>query len=217
MKRLIVFLIIVVFSSAAYADNVCQCESEIQKVVEIKNEQGELSQCFIVEETANCHLWGGIAGYDAKDFWADFTILMERDIEQANLYINSGGGAVFAGMSIADTIRMARADGLKVNTFASGLVASAAVPVFLAGETRTASKNATFMIHKGKLFKMFASETIDDLDAQREMMKLTEKQYVDFIVEKTDLCREDVVDKMDKTTWFGAEQAVEWGFADKIK
>jgi len=120
-------------------------------------------------------------------------------------------------MSIADTIRIAQVDGLTINTHASGLIASAAVPIFLSGGYRTASKNTTFMIHRGKLFKAWASDTLSDLDAQREMMQMSENQYVNFLVERSDLTKDDIVEKIDKTTWFSAEQAMEWGFVDTIK
>ena len=213
MKKAIVAIVAIMFvCGLAWAE-----DTGTQRVVEVKNEEGELSKCFIVADTAHCPLWGTIMGYEAKDYWADFAILRSRGINHVDMYINSGGGSAFAGMSIADTIRMAQVDGMEVDTFASGLVASAAVPIFLAGGQRTASINAMFMIHRGKLFKMYASETIEDLDAQREMMQLCEEQYISFLVQKTNLTADDIESKLDKTTWFSAEQAMEWGFTDVVK
>lgn len=211
-KAIVLAMAMFLIVGVAYAE-----DAETQRVVEVKNEEGELKNCFLLGDKGVCTLWGGITGYDAKDVWTDVTILISRNVKTVDFFINSGGGDAFSGMSIADTIRMAKADGVTINTYASGLVASAAVPVFLAGDKRTASKNTTFMIHRGKLFKMFSSESLEDLNAQRAMMELSEEQYVNFLVLKTNLTEADIEDKIDRTTWFSAEQAMEWGFVDAIK
>ena len=222
MKKCVVFAMIIMICGVAYADpyqteELDDDECTIQRVMEIPNDSGELKGCFVNNDTAFCSIWGGLSGWEARDMWSNITILKNKGIKKVNLYVNSGGGSAFSGMSIADTLRMAHNDGMIINTFASGLIASAAVPIFLAGGNRTASESTTFMIHRGKIFKMFSSESLEDLDAQKRMMELTEKQYIDFVAKRTNLTSEEIEDKLDKTTWFSAEQAKEWGFVDVIK
>ena len=193
-------------------------ESTVEKVMEIKNEQGELSHnCFIEGDTANYSLWGYIYTADAKSLWQDLKILETRNIKKLNVYINSGGGNGFAGMAMTDSLRIAINNGFVVKTYAMGMCASAAVPVYLAGQERVTSKNTLFMIHEGRLFKHYASETLKDIDAQREMLEMSEDQYVSWLVERTNLDQDTIEDYIKETTWFSAEQALEWGFADTVE
>ena len=213
MKKTIVLAmaIIFVFTGLALA-------GDVEMVMEVKNEAGELSgNTFLMGDTAYYCLWGSINQSEALFLWRDMTILKNRGIKKLSMYINSGGGQAPAGMSMADTLRLAGASGMHVEIHASGMVASAAVPIYLSAEKRSASKNTTFMIHRGTIFKWQTSETLSDLNSQREMMQMSEDQYITFVEERTTLTRKEIEEKLDKTTWFTAEQAKEWGFVHEIK
>ena len=68
--------------------------------------------------------------------------------EDIDLYIQSPGGSVYAGLSIADCINLLDKQGIKVNTIGTGMVASMGAYLLAAGNgTRKATKNCRIMIH----------------------------------------------------------------------
>ncbi|WP_330594436.1 Clp protease ClpP, partial [Clostridioides difficile] len=62
-----------------------------------------------------------------------------------NIYINSGGGSVFAGMAIYNMLK--RHEGFKT-VYVDGIAASIASVIALAGDRVVIPQNAYFMIHK---------------------------------------------------------------------
>ena len=100
---------------------------------------------------------------------------------------------------------------------ASGLIASAAVPIFAVGDVRIASRGTMFMIHQAQLFKYISSEKQDDLIAQSKMLCLLEDRYKSLVASKSNLTVDELTLKMAKTTWFTAQEAFEWGLVDKLK
>jgi len=104
-----------------------------------------------------------------------------------------------------------------VHIHANGMIASAAVIVFLSGENRSCGPNTTFMVHEPKLFKYIAYEGKDDIRSQNEMMNMLIDKYYNIVTSKTTLSREKIDELCSRTTFFGAEQAKEWGFVHEIK
>lgn len=70
--------------------------------------------------------------------------LVEAGVPEINLVVSSPGGLVFQALSAYSFIRALPAT---VNTHASSLVASAANILFLAGQNRSADRNARFFFH----------------------------------------------------------------------
>ncbi|GAF84887.1 unnamed protein product, partial [marine sediment metagenome] len=147
-------------------------EDKIHRSMEIENPNGELSNLtFISAGKAYIKIFSGLSTSDVTHLWNDFIVLDAMDVKDAHIFINSPGGAVFAGIALADEILRARADGFTVTGHASGIVASAAVPVFAVCTTRFASIGTVFMVHQASMFK-YGYENSDDLRAQTEMMEL---------------------------------------------
>ena len=67
-----------------------------------------------------------------------------KDAKRINVYINSGGGEVFAAVTMAQTLKHHNAE---VHTYVEGLCASAATLIALAGDVRHMSNSGLFMIH----------------------------------------------------------------------
>lgn len=71
-------------------------------------------------------------------------LLENLNSDEVLVVINSHGGAVYDGFAFIDRILTSNC---VINTHALGFVASAALPIFLAGEVRSAGAHTTFMHH----------------------------------------------------------------------
>lgn len=174
------------------------------------------SNAHVIGDTAYYELWGGISTTEALDIWRTIKIAEHRKVGKLHIYINSGGGSAFDGLAIADMLIQAKGKGMAVTTEASGLVASAAVPIFAVGQKRIASEGTIFMIHEGKLLKFLTSEGKDDLISQQKMMDITEGRYNRLLQKHSKLSLEQIEKMSAKTTWFTSLEAQEWGLVDEV-
>lgn len=144
-----------------------------------------------------------------KQFADDLKAL--GDIDELRVYINSGGGDVFAGQAIYSMLR--RHSARKI-VYVDGLAASIASVIAMAGDKVTMPRNAMMMIHNPWSWGYGNAEEFrkmaDDLDKIRESLIAT---YED----KTGQAREKIIELMDAETWMTAEEAVELGFADEVE
>jgi len=150
--------------------------------------------------------------------WNDFCVLESKTkIRDINLYINSPGGDAFSGLALADQIERAKKMGFKITAHASGIIASAAVPVFAVCNERLAATGTIFMVHEASLWKWPGSETASDIRSQNELMDLLRDRYMGKLVAYSKLDREEWERLEKRTTWFSAEKALEWGLVDRIE
>lgn len=150
----------------------------------------------------------GLWGVTVKDF-ADAlkAVPMDRAI---NLRINSPGGSIFDGTAIYNLIAE-RAD--KVTAKVIGVAASMASIIMLAAHRTVAAENATIMIHNPSGIAMGDSTTM------REMADVLDKlrgQLVNTYAKKTGKSEADIIAAMDATTWFTAQEAMDWGLIDTV-
>lgn len=199
-------------------DNVKISPDKVNRTMEVKNERGELSNLtFIENNTAYIKIFGNLGGYDSTNLWNDFCILTMRGIKHIELYINTGGGSAFSGLSLADQINRIKNKGVVINAHASGIIASAAVPVYSVCSTRFAAPGTLFMVHEATLFKMFANETKSDIKAQNVLMELLENKYLKILSDSSKLSATEWRKKASEITWFSAETAKKWGLVDIIE
>jgi ATP-dependent protease ClpP protease subunit len=103
--------------------------------MEIANPNGELSMMtFVTGGKGYVQIYSGLSVSDATRFRKDIIVLHDMGIVEVEIYINSPGGDAFTGLAVADEIERAKLKGMKITAVASGIVASAAVPVFAACE-----------------------------------------------------------------------------------
>ncbi|MBY0538039.1 ATP-dependent Clp protease proteolytic subunit [Patescibacteria group bacterium] len=149
----------------------------------------------------------GIIDQDTVGMFIDKVLLDECDAgSQLRVFISSAGGDPQAAMGLYDWLQLLEAD-----TVAMGDVASAAVPLFLAGKVRTALPNARFLIHPGYTF---VQEKMTDRDFAelKERDAWDDEMYNRIIAERTGLERSKVDKMVDPFTVFGVDEAKEWGF-----
>ena len=121
----------------------------------------------------------------------------ERDI---NLYINSPGGSVTAGMAIFDTMQLVECD---VATYAMGLAASMGQFLLSAGTRgkRYALPHARILMHQPSAG---IGGTASDIAIQAEQCKLTKREMAELIAEHTGQTVEQIEKDSDRDRWFTA-------------
>ncbi|NQU75461.1 MAG: ATP-dependent Clp protease proteolytic subunit [Planctomycetes bacterium] len=130
------------------------------------------------------------------------------------LYINSPGGSVSAGLAIYDTMKHVRCD---VATTCIGMAASMGA-VLLAGGAhgkRSVLPNSRVLIHQ-PLIRGVVTGPASDLDIEaREIIRLRKRLY-EILAEESGKSIEQVETDCDRNKWLQAEEAVEYGVADQI-
>ena len=133
----------------------------------------------------------------------------EKDI---NLYINSPGGSVTAGMAIYDTMRFIKCD---VSTICIGMAASMGA-FLLAGGTkgkRLALPNAEIMIHQPLGGAQGQATEIEI--AARHILQTKEKLNR-MLAENTGKDISIIAADTDRDNWMSAEEAKEYGLIDRV-
>jgi len=194
-------------------------DQSITRSMEVPNEEGHLSELsFISKDKAFVKIFSELSVSDVTRLWNDMVVLeLNSNIRDINLFINSPGGDAFSGLALADQIERAQRKGFHVTAHASGIVASAAVPVFAVCQVRLAAPGTIFMVHEAALWKWPGRETASDISSQNDLMGLLRDRYINKLVTNSKLTKEKWEQLEHKTTWFNAEKALEWGLVDKIE
>jgi ATP-dependent Clp protease protease subunit len=133
----------------------------------------------------------------------------KKDIQ---MYINSPGGSVYAGLGIYDTMQIVQPD---VATICTGMAASMGAVLMCAGEKgkRTALTHARVMIHQ----PMGGAEgQASDIEiTAREIQKLKKELY-EIIAKHSGQTYEKVWADSDRDYWMIAQEAKEYGMIDEI-
>ncbi len=155
---------------------------------------------------------------DVTNLWNDICVLTKStNIRTVNLFINSPGGDAFSGLALADQIERAKREGFHIIAHASGIVASAAVPVFAVCDERLAAPGTIFMVHETSIWKWPGRETASDIRSQNRLMNLLRERYIGKLAKYSKLDREEWEELEHNTTWFSAEKAKSYGLVDKIE
>ena len=133
----------------------------------------------------------------------------ERDI---NLYLNTPGGSVYAGLGIYDTMQFVKA---KVATICTGLAASMGAVLLVAGERgmRAALPHSRVMIHQP--LGGIQGQASDIEITAKEILKLKDELY-QIISDKSGKSMEQIRQDADRDHWMTAAEALEYGMIDKV-
>ncbi len=131
---------------------------------------------------------------------------------QINMYINSPGGIVYAGMAIYDAMQQVSAP---VSTVALGLTASFGTVLLTAGAggQRYALPNAT--IHMHQPLGGSQGQASDIVIQANEIMRLKER-LIEIFVHHTGQDRDVIERDQDRDLFLSAAQAAEYGIIDKV-
>lgn len=129
-----------------------------------------------------------------------------------NLYINSPGGSVYAGLGIYDTMQFISCD---VSTICTGIAASMAAVLLVSGQEgkRSALPHSRVMIHQ-PLGGVQGQASDIEIEA-REIQKLKKELYT-IIASHSHTDYEKVWNDSDRNYWMTAEEAREYGMIDQV-
>ncbi|HOR12292.1 MAG TPA: Clp protease ClpP [Clostridia bacterium] len=146
-----------------------------------------------------------------KQFKKDLDAL--GDVKEIDLYINSGGGDVFAGQAIYSMLKRHDA---KITVHVDGLAASIASVIAMAGDRILIPQGSMMMVHEGMigLLGFFYGKRLRQF--AEEIDKITDSVIVPAYG-RTGKTEEEIRKLLSEETWMSAEDAVELGFADEIE
>jgi ATP-dependent Clp protease protease subunit len=133
----------------------------------------------------------------------------KKDIQ---IYLNSPGGSVYAGLGIYDTMQYINPDVATINT---GMAASMGAVLMCAGTKgkRSGLRHSRVMIHQPL---GGAEGQASDIEiTAREIMKLKKELY-DIIAKHSNQTYEKVYADSDRDYWMTAEEAKAYGMIDEI-
>jgi len=155
----------------------------------------------------------GINDYVANIVTAQLLFLESIDRNKdVQMYINSPGGSVYAGLGIYDTMQIITPD---VSTICTGIAASMAAVLMCAGTNgkRTALKHSRVMIHQPL---GGAEGQASDIEiTAREIGKLKKELY-DIIAHHTGQEYDKVYADSERDYWMRADEAKEYGMIDAV-
>lgn len=130
--------------------------------------------------------------------------------EKLDIYINSGGGDLFAGMEIYSELREYSG---QIQNHVQSIAGSAASIIAMAGQSEI-SPTAQIMIHNVSIYGVDGD--YHDMDKASEILQSLNKSIAQAYMDKTGKSEKDILAMLDKETWLTAQEAVEQGFIDKI-
>ena len=136
----------------------------------------------------------------------------EKDID---LYINSPGGSITAGMAIYDTMQYIKCD---VNTICIGMAASMGAFLLSSGAKgkRFALPNAEIMIHQPLIGGGGLSGQCTDIKIHSDHLVRTRDKMNKILAENTGKTIEQVAADTERDNYMTAEDAAAYGIVDKV-
>jgi len=154
-----------------------------------------------------------INDYVANIIQAQLLFLESTDSSQEiNLYINSPGGQVYAGLGIYDTMQLVTPP---ISTICTGMAASMAAVLLCAGEKgkRSALKHSRVMIHQP--LGGVQGQASDIEITAKEIQKLKKELY-DIIADHSSQSFEQVAKDSDRDYWMTSNEAKNYGMIDEV-
>ena len=136
----------------------------------------------------------------------------EKDID---LYINSPGGSITAGMAIYDTMQYIKCD---VSTICIGMAASMGAFLLSSGAKgkRFALPNAEIMIHQPLIGGGGLSGQCTDIKIHSDHLVRTRDKMNKILAENTGKSIEQIAADTERDNYLTADEALEYGLVDKV-
>lgn len=160
-------------------------------------------------------LGGPVTDESASAIIAQLLFLSNDDPKSdIQLYINSPGGSVSAGLGIIDTMKFVRCD---VATTCIGMAASMGAALLAAGTRgkRSVLANAQVMLHQPLIGGVLQGPATDLGIEAAHMLRLRDRLYK-LMSDYTGKTKEQIHRDFDRNKWLFAEEAVEYGCCDRI-
>ncbi len=160
-------------------------------------------------------LGGPVTDDSANAIIAQLLFLSNDDPKSdIQFYINSPGGSVSAGFGIIDTMKFLRCD---VATTCIGMAASMGAILLSAGTKgkRAVLQNSQVMLHQPLIGGVLQGPATDLGIEAAHMLRLRDRMYK-LMANWTGKSAEQIHRDFDRNKWLFAEEAVEYGCADRV-
>jgi ATP-dependent protease ClpP protease subunit len=156
---------------------------------------------------------------DIGDSWvgdsvsaAQFAADLEEmgDVQALEVRLNSPGGDMFDGVAIYNTLRNHPA---KVTAYVDGLAASAASVIAMGADELVMGTGTQLMIHDAWALSI---GNADEMRAQAAVMDQLSDSMADIYADRTGGTPGEWRDAMRAESWYGADEAVQAGLADRV-
>lgn len=144
-----------------------------------------------------------------------FFLEMQNPDQDINLYINSPGGSVSAGLAIYDIMQFVKCD---ISTCCIGLAASMGSLLLCAGTRgkRYILPNSRVMIHQPLVGGTGISGQVSDIEIHAREMSYTKKKLMELYAKHTNPSAEKLTKIMDRDHYMSPEEAIELSLVDQI-
>lgn len=159
-------------------------------------------------------LYGPIDDAQAYRVTVELMCLDEESHAPILLLINSPGGSISAGFAIIDTMNTL---GSAVYTRAVGMAASMAAVVLAMGThgERSVMPNAEVLIHQPLMQGGVSGQATDIAIAAEAIIKKRTRLNI-LLAEATGRTVDEIAKATDRDNWMTAQEAIEFGIADRI-
>lgn len=161
---------------------------------------------IVSNEEARIYAWFDIPCCSPK---AVAEILEKSNGENIDVYINSDGGDLFAGIEIYSELRAYKGE---VNIHIVGLAGSAASVIAMAGKSDI-TPAGLIMIHN---VQTLVQGDYRDMQHGSEILQQANKAICEAYIAKTGRTEAELLKLMDNETWFTSKDAIEFGFVDSV-
>jgi ATP-dependent Clp protease, protease subunit len=159
---------------------------------------------------------GGAVSDDVANAIIAQLLFLSNDDPKSDIqfFINSPGGSVSAGLGIIDTMKYLRCD---VATTCIGMAASMGACLLAAGTRgkRACLANSQVMLHQPLIGGVLQGPATDLGIEATHMLRLRDRLYK-LMADYTGKPKETIHRDFDRNKWLFAEEAVEYGCADRV-
>ena len=151
----------------------------------------------------------------AQIITAQLLFLDSENQKDINVYINSPGGSISAGLAIYDTMNYIKSD---VSTICMGTAASMGSFLLSGGAKgkRYALPNSEILIHQPLISGGLGGQATEIEIHAKHLLK-TKQRLSELLALHTGQTVEKIIEDTDRDNWMTAEEALKYGLIDKIK
>ena len=189
--------------------NHLQIENKAAKV-KLNDQVDKFSIDQVIEEIDKTY---GMKGVEDSFAIGEIVACAENAIDTLTVEIHTGGGSVFDGYRLFNSMQELRNRGVSVTARINTLAASMGSVIAMAADKIEIAANGRMMIHEA------STAMAGDAEKMRQTANLLEgisDEIAAIYAMKTGKTQKEMRDLMKSETWMTAKQAVEMGFADSI-
>lgn len=139
----------------------------------------------------------------------------EDSEQEINLYINSPGGLVTAGLAVYDTMQYIKAP---ITTICMGMAMSFGAVLLAAGSKgkRYALPHSRIMIHQPLIWGHGISGQVTDIEIESKELLRTKEGLLDILAKHTGKSAVQIRNDSERNYYMSAEEAKEYGIIDEV-